>query len=128
MKKIIAFVFVALICVSIPITAFCTDGDFAKDRRESISSEVTEAYYNEYSSANRKTSINFKAVLIAVGVGFIPAIITVSVMKGQLKSVKFQPTASQYVRSGSFELTGKSDRYLYSTVRKTERPDARKDR
>ncbi len=128
MRKIIALVFVALICVSIPITAFCADEKIANDRYESISSEVTDAYYGEPSSARRNVGIDFKAVLIAVGVGFVPAIITVSVMKGQLKSVKFQPTATQYVRSGSFELTGKSDRYLYSTVTKTERPDARDKR
>lgn len=118
MKKII-FV-LALICTLAPMSVFCVD--------ESICEvDKTEIYYNEVSE-KKEIVFDDKAVLIAVGLGFIPAIITVSVMKRQLQSVRFQPTATKYVRSGSFELTSKADIFRYSTVTKTERPGSERER
>lgn len=64
----------------------------------------------------------FWLTAVAVVIGFAAAIITVSVMKSRLKSVRFQSAAGDYVRDGSFNLTDSNDRYLYCTVTRTERP------
>ena len=55
-------------------------------------------------------------------VGFIIALITVSVMKAKLKSVRAQNYASNYVRADSLNLVESSDRFLYSRTIRTAKP------
>lgn len=55
-------------------------------------------------------------------IGFIPGIITVSVMKGKLKSVKPQAAATAYTRAGSLKITQRTDLFLYNVVNRTARP------
>lgn len=57
-----------------------------------------------------------------VGVGALVGFIVVLVMKSKLKSVRMQPLASSYVKSGSFKLTEHSDLYLYRNISKTAKP------
>lgn len=59
---------------------------------------------------------------ISLGIGFIIALISVSVMKGKLKSVRFQTGASTYQKHGSLKITNSKDIYLYRTVTRTARP------
>lgn len=74
---------------------------------------------NEYDSAD----FDYKsALLISVGVGLVVAFIVVSIMKGQLKSVRKQSGAGNYIKEGSFKLTRSNDFFLYRTVTKTEKP------
>lgn len=61
-------------------------------------------------------------IVIALAVGFIIALISVSVMKGQLKSVKTQYAAQSYVRRNSLMLTQQRDIFLYRNVNKVARP------
>ena len=61
-------------------------------------------------------------VLIALGIGFVFAIIVVLYMKSKLKSVRFQPAASSYVRNGSMNITQSGDFFLYSHLDRRERP------
>lgn len=60
-------------------------------------------------------------LLVAAVVGFVIAIITVSVMKNQLKSVRPQRAASNYVRQGSFNLTKSYDIFLYRNITRVRR-------
>lgn len=57
-----------------------------------------------------------------VGVGALVGFIVVLVMKSKLKTVRMQPLASSYVKSGSFKLTEHSDLYLYRNISKTAKP------
>ena len=43
-------------------------------------------------------------------------------MRAQLKSVRTQDSAVDYVRQGSMELTRSNDIFLYHTVTKTAKP------
>lgn len=61
-------------------------------------------------------------IVISLTVGVIVALISVSVMKGQLKSVKAQTTAHSYVRRNSLMLTQQRDIFLYRSVKKVARP------
>lgn len=58
----------------------------------------------------------------AVIIGIIIAFIVVFVMKSQLKTVRFQPAASNYLKEGSLNVTQSRDIYLYSTVTRTPKP------
>lgn len=61
-------------------------------------------------------------VLIALGIGFVFAIIVVLYMKSKLKSVRFQPAASSYVRNGSMNVTQSGDFFLYSHLDRRAKP------
>lgn len=49
-------------------------------------------------------------------------LIPMSVLKGQLKSVRMQNAASSYVRANSMQLTQERDLFLYRNVTRTARP------
>ncbi len=59
---------------------------------------------------------------LAFLIGFGIAMLILSFMKKQLKSVEMQRGAVNYVRPGSMNVTASRDSYLYSTVSRTARP------
>ena len=61
-------------------------------------------------------------LLIAVIVGFIIALIVTSVMKGKLKTVRFQSAANNYVKANSMNVTESRDLYLYTHIDRRVRP------
>jgi uncharacterized protein len=61
-----------------------------------------------------------KNFIISLVIGVILALIITGAWKSQLKSVKQQRAAANYVKSGSMNVTMANDFYLYSTV-KTEK-------
>ena len=61
-------------------------------------------------------------ILISAVVGVVAALIITRVMKGKLKTVRFQPVASNYVRQGSMNLTNSQDIFLYTHVDRRPRP------
>ena len=61
-------------------------------------------------------------ILVAIIVGFILSFITVGTMKSKLKTVRFQPTASSYMKAGSMNITESRDMFLYNTVTRTAKP------
>lgn len=85
-------------------------------------------YYDENGTAydvNNLPKAPFPWFIVGLGslfMGFIPGIITVSVMKGKLKSVKPQAAANAYTRQGSLNITQRTDLFLYNVVNRTARP------
>lgn len=62
-------------------------------------------------------------LLLSIAIGIVLALmIPMSVLKGQLKSVRMQTAASSYVRQGSMVLTQDHDYYLYRNVTRTAKP------
>lgn len=61
-------------------------------------------------------------LIFALVVGLVVSLIVVFCLKRQLKSVKRQYTASDYVRPGSLQLTGSGEIFLYHTVSRIEKP------
>ncbi len=55
-------------------------------------------------------------LLIAIGVGLVVALIIVLIMKSQLKSVRYQSAASNYLKEGSMHVTAAHERFLYRHV------------
>ncbi len=60
--------------------------------------------------------------LLALAIGFVLALITVSAMKSKLTTVRRKYEASNYVVPGSLALRQSDDRFLYSTVAQTPIP------
>ncbi|MDD7219763.1 MAG: TPM domain-containing protein [Clostridia bacterium] len=63
-------------------------------------------------------------ILISLGVGFICALIVSGVMRSQMKTVRMNPDARDYLKEGSLQVTKSRDLYLYSQVIRTEKPKA----
>ena len=59
---------------------------------------------------------------ISIAIGFVLALLCTLGMRSQLKSVRQQESAVDYVRKGSMDVTRSNDIYLYSTVTRTEKP------
>lgn len=67
--------------------------------------------------------ISIGTIILSIVIGVVLALlIPMSVLKGQLKSVRMQAAASSYVRQGSMVLTQDQDLYLYRNVTRTARP------
>ena len=58
-------------------------------------------------------------ILISLGIGLVLAFLCTMGMRAQLKSVRTQDSAVDYVRQGSMALTRSNDIFLYHTVTKT---------
>jgi len=63
-----------------------------------------------------------KNLLIAVVIGIVAALIVTGVFKAQLKSIKRQSGAANYVRPGSMSVTKSRDIYLYKNVSRRPKP------
>ena len=61
-----------------------------------------------------------KHIIIAVLLGLLIGWITAAVMKGKLKSVEAQRTATSYLKKDSMRVTHSDERFLYRNVTKTE--------
>jgi len=66
--------------------------------------------------------ISGKRLIVSLIVGVIFALIITGVMKSQLKSVRFQPAATNYLRNNSFNLKVSRDLFLYSRIDRRPKP------
>ena len=67
----------------------------------------------------QKDALPYYWIFISIGVGVILAFVIVGRMKAQLKTVRFQAAAGNYVKDGSMNITESRDLFLYHTVTKT---------
>lgn len=88
-------------------------------------------YFAAFSQFPELTSVYFEdlgvmgyGLIIAgcLGVGCLIGLIVAGIMALRMKSVRSQNAASDYVRSGSMQLTSQRDIFLYSHVSRTPRP------
>lgn len=61
-----------------------------------------------------------RTLLISLGVGFLLALIVTGIMSSQLKSVKRQLTAKEYIKKDSMQITSAKELYLYCVVHREE--------
>ena len=66
-----------------------------------------------------RTGLN---LIIAVVIGLAVAAIAIGIMKGQLKSVRTQSKADDYVKQGSLNLTQSRDLFLYTHLDRRAKP------
>lgn len=94
------------------------DGDYYDAFREF---PMLIRQYMEVSSGQSQKSYG-RIIAICMAVGMIIGGIAVGVMAYQMKSVRMQGSASDYVRPGSMQLTNSRDIFLYSHVTRTAKP------
>lgn len=80
------------------------------------------AYNNYYGTQKKADLFSVKYIFIALVIGAVASLIIVLLMRGKLKTVRFQNSANSYIKSGSTVLTDKRDIYLYRNVSKTPIP------
>lgn len=66
-------------------------------------------------------SVTF-ALLVSLILGLIVAFIVTAIMKGQLKTIRPQRAAANYVRKGSMQVTESNDFFLYRQVSRIAKP------
>ena len=82
---------------------------------------TTYGSYQSYDS-NGNTFNIWLNLGICFAIGFLIALIVTGIMRGQLKSVRAQSGASDYVKEGSLNITHRQDLFLYREIRKVEKP------
>lgn len=84
--------------------------------------------YNEKDFQSSPVRFNWLThILISLAIGIIVALIVVSSMKSKLKSVAAQHGAANYAVSGSPEITGQNEVFLYSKVAAVPKPQEPKN-
>lgn len=63
-------------------------------------------------------------LIVCLVVSLLLALIITGIMKGQLKSVRSQRAATNYVRQGSLNVTESYEMFLYRTVEEREKPES----
>ncbi len=104
--------------ISDEIVSYLSDGYYA-EAFDTYASEC-EYYLNGYING---FPFEFGPnLLLALIVGLVIALIAVSGMKAQLKSVRRQNQANAYVKSGSMNITRAGDYFMYRTVTRRPKP------
>lgn len=65
-------------------------------------------------------------VIVCILIGVVIGLITVLIMKSQLKSVYQKSGAEDYVSPDSLELRVRTDRFLYENTTRTPKPKSNK--
>ena len=91
---------------------------------------ITQAENGEVYDVNHMPRKPLSAIWlgISLAVGFGAALLSVSTMKSQLKSVGMQREAQNYIRPGSMQVTTRGDYFLYRTVSRREKPQQKSSR
>lgn len=104
--------------ISDAIVPYLSDGDYVE--AFDTYAEECEYYLNGYING---FPFEFGPnIVLALIVGLVVALIAVSSMKAQLKSVRRQDQANAYVKAGSMNITRAGDYYMYRTVTRRPRP------
>ena len=106
------------------ITPDLSDGDYygAFDTFVQECEYYLDGYHNGFPFRHGQT------LTIALIVGLAIGLIVAFCLKAQLKSVRMQTRAHDYVRPGSMQLRYRSDLYLYRTVSRTRRESSNSSR
>ncbi len=126
-KAITSFTDAGIDYIGDQITPYLSNGDLygAFDKFADLCDEfMTQAESGDpYDTHNlpKGSFITLKTVLISLAAGIIIAIFYTSSLKKQLKTVRKQNEASNYVTDGGVNVTTSTDLFLYKTVNRTAR-------
>lgn len=109
------------------IAPMLTDGDYAYAAERFI--DLCDDYCRQaeegspYDNGNMPNDEfdSFGALLISLLLGLIAALLTTTIMKGQLNNVHAKVAATDYVKPGSLQVTEARDLFLYRNVTRTVR-------
>ena len=100
------------------VAGYLGDGDYAT----AFDAFIEECVYEIDGEINGFPFAWGTNLLIAAVVGLVAALIVTGIWRGQLKSVKRRPAATEYTKSGSLKVTHSTDLFLYRTVNRIKKP------
>ncbi len=112
------------------ITPYLSDGDFADAFREYITlcdDFITTARNGSPYTSQTLPKEPFEilpTVLVSIVIGFAVAFIATGIMKGQLKTIRSQSGAADYIKSGSMNISDARDLFLYRNVSRRPKPQS----
>ena len=126
---ITAFTDAGIQYIGVEITSQLADGEYleAFEKYIELCDDFIDAanngeVYDTDHMPRKPLSAIWLGISFAVGLG--GALLLVGVNKSELKSVRMQEEAKNYVRPGSMKVTKSGDFFLYRHVTRTERPKA----
>lgn len=110
------------------VTEYLSDGEYKAAFAEFI--DQCDDFLNQAKTGEPYDSGNLPkgdfpwggSIVFALGAGLLVAVIVIFCLKRQLKSVRRQDTAGNYMRPGSLQLTACGDIFLYHTISRREKP------
>lgn len=112
----------ALNHISEEIESDLTDSNYAKAFRTYVKL-CDEMITSARNGHPYKAPFNIlSAVLISLVIGFVIALIVTAVMKGQLKTIRSQYGATDYVKAGSLNISEARDMFLYRNITRRPKP------
>lgn len=107
---------------------YLSDGEYAQSFAEFA--ELCDSFLTQAKTGDPYDSHNlpkdpfafFTSLVVSVIVGLVAALIVTGNMKSQLKTVRQQVKADDYVKGGSLRLTRSQDLFLYSHLDRREKP------
>lgn len=85
--------------------------------------EAFESFADTYVEIMDRGIVSAGTIVVAILIGaLLSFLIPMSMLKGQLKSVRMQPAASSYVRQNSMRLNVQRDIFLYRNIQRTAKP------
>ena len=100
------------------MTPYLSDGNYAEAFR--AYANECEYYINGY--INGFPFDVGMSLVISLVIGLVVAFIVTMIMKGQLKSVRANDVADEYVKKGSMNVTLSRDLFLYRHITRREKP------
>jgi len=103
---------------------------FADGADEFLTAEAEGRPYNADTIPGEPEATSKKRGILSIGsiiVSFITSLFVTGGYKSQLKSVRGQAGAAQYIRPGSLNVTGKKDVFLYTKTARTPRVKSSSD-
>ena len=105
-----------------------SDGDYAK--AFTLYADLCDAFFTQAGTGQPYDTGHMPKqpfdilmnLIIAAAVGFVVAKVVTGIMKGKLKTVRFQAGAGSYVKAGSMNVTESRDLFLFSNVTRSARP------
>ena len=85
-------------------------------------------YYDQQPTVTVRRFNAAKTAATSLVIGFIIAIITVSIMKGKMKTVHSKSSAADYTRRGSMNLQRSNDIFLYRNVNRVRKQEPTQNR
>lgn len=112
------------------ITPYMSDGDFADACEcyidlcdEFVAAARNGQPYDTHNLPKEPFGV-VSALLFSVVIGFVIAFIATAIMKGQLKSIRSQRGAVNYVKAGSLDISEAKDMFLYRNVVRRAKPQS----
>lgn len=122
-KRIFSLLLALLLCVGTATPVFAAFGQFGTDSAAVCLDDRHVAYDREADTIDRTDVLIWIPISLAAG-ALLSFLVPMAIFKRQLKSVRRQTGASDYVRPNSMRLTQQRDLFLYRSVTRTPKPKA----